>query len=194
MSRKIAVVIGNGESRKEIDLNELVGQAKLYGCNALYRDFSKLDYLIAMDDGMIEEIQTRLPLRGTQAVFPPEEERYELSGSGKRNNAGMIAMEESIKHGHDFIYCIGFDFIEKASDGNNNVYNGTENYGPETRASRSDHFARLKYFDWYASQRPNVIFCFVMPDNLIENDRIRTFVSTNILAMKTSTFLRKVRE
>lgn len=50
-----AFVIGNGESRKEYDLNKLKGKGKIYGCNALYREFTP-DALIAVDSGITHEI------------------------------------------------------------------------------------------------------------------------------------------
>jgi len=46
-------VIGNGESRSGIDLNKLDG--KVYGCNAIYRDYT-VDVLISVDPGIIHEI------------------------------------------------------------------------------------------------------------------------------------------
>jgi len=47
--------IGNGESRKDFDLNKLKPHGKIYGCNALYRDFTP-DVLVAVDGGIIHEI------------------------------------------------------------------------------------------------------------------------------------------
>jgi hypothetical protein len=41
-------VLGNGESRKDIDINELKKTGKVWGCNAIYRDYI-LDGLIAVD-------------------------------------------------------------------------------------------------------------------------------------------------
>ena len=49
--------IGNGESRKDFDLNVLQGKGKVYGCNAIYRDYPELiDVLTAVDNGIIHEI------------------------------------------------------------------------------------------------------------------------------------------
>ena len=48
-------LIGNGESRKELDLNKLKLKGKVYGCNALYRDFTP-DVLISVDHGIMHEI------------------------------------------------------------------------------------------------------------------------------------------
>ena len=52
---KRVFVIGNGESRKEMDLEQLRQYGKIYGCNALYRDFTP-DALIAVDDRMVHRI------------------------------------------------------------------------------------------------------------------------------------------
>ena len=50
---KVAWIIGNGPSRKGIDLEELEGTT--FGCNALYRDFTP-DVLVAMDFNICHEI------------------------------------------------------------------------------------------------------------------------------------------
>ena len=47
--------IGNGESRKGFDLETLRPHGKIYGCNALYRDFTP-DVLTAVDQGICHEI------------------------------------------------------------------------------------------------------------------------------------------
>ena len=48
-------VLGNGESRLGIDLIGLKLQGKMYGCNALYRNFAP-DVLICVDGGMQHEV------------------------------------------------------------------------------------------------------------------------------------------
>ena len=47
--------IGNGESRKGFDLEKLRPYGKIYGCNALYRDFTP-DHLTAVDAGIMHEV------------------------------------------------------------------------------------------------------------------------------------------
>ena len=47
--------IGNGESRQGFDLEKLRPLGKIYGCNALYRDFMP-DVLTAVDHGIMHEI------------------------------------------------------------------------------------------------------------------------------------------
>ena len=52
---EIVFIIGNGESRNGFDLEKLRPHGKIYGCNALYRDFTP-DVLTAVDNGIIHEI------------------------------------------------------------------------------------------------------------------------------------------
>ena len=47
--------LGNGESRLEINLEDLRPHGKIYGCTALYRDFIP-DVLVAVDPAMHNEI------------------------------------------------------------------------------------------------------------------------------------------
>ena len=37
--------LGNGESRKDVNLSALKAHGKIYGCNALYRDFTLMSWL-----------------------------------------------------------------------------------------------------------------------------------------------------
>ena len=46
------IVIGNGESRKGIDINEL--QSEKVGCNAIIRDFT-VHHLVCCDKRMVAE-------------------------------------------------------------------------------------------------------------------------------------------
>ena len=54
MAKKV-FCIGNGQSRKAFDLESLRPHGKIYGCNAIYRDF-KPDALISVDNGIMHEI------------------------------------------------------------------------------------------------------------------------------------------
>jgi len=49
--------IGNGESRIGIDLNKYKQFGKIYGCNAIYRDYPNLcDVLTGVDHGIVHEM------------------------------------------------------------------------------------------------------------------------------------------
>lgn len=50
-----AFLIGNGESRKDFNLDLLKPHGKIYGCNALYREYTP-DVLVSVDHGIMHEI------------------------------------------------------------------------------------------------------------------------------------------
>ncbi len=52
---KQTFIIGNGESRSGLDLDSLREKGKIYGCNALYRDFTP-DVLVAVDEAIMFEV------------------------------------------------------------------------------------------------------------------------------------------
>lgn len=184
----IAIIIGNGKSREEINLDTLLGQGTIFGCNALYRDFDGYDYLVAIDDRMINEIQTTEKRITGQSIFPPEHERYEET-TGRRNNAGMVAMREAIKQGHDMLYCVGFDFILDGNDSVDNVYLGTPNYTPETQYGLLEaNYHRIKYLEWVAGQNPEIKFIFIIPDNA----KTKKIESPNIIGIPLNVFTKKL--
>jgi hypothetical protein len=55
---KRVFLIGNGESRKGFDLNILKPFGRIYGCNAIYREFTP-DVLVSVDHGIMHEIYHR---------------------------------------------------------------------------------------------------------------------------------------
>jgi hypothetical protein len=52
---KKVFLIGNGESRKGFDLNILKPFGRIYGCNAIYREYTP-DVLVSVDHGIMHEI------------------------------------------------------------------------------------------------------------------------------------------
>lgn len=63
----IAYIIGNGPSRKGLDLDTLDGIT--FGCNALYRDYSP-DYLVSGDSRIIKEICISEYPKDNKCIFP----------------------------------------------------------------------------------------------------------------------------
>ena len=67
-ANKRIFALGNGESRKDIDLTSLYEYGIIYGCNALYRDF-RPDALVVVDPVMKEEIWETDYLLENKAYF-----------------------------------------------------------------------------------------------------------------------------
>jgi hypothetical protein len=190
MDTEIAFIIGNGTSRKPIDLYSLVGKGTIYGCNALYRSFNNWDYLVAIDDGMIDEL-IRINFENGEVIIPPLEERFEsaeYSPNRRRSNAGMNAMLESIRRGAKFLYCLGFDFILDGDISVDNIYKNTANYGPETHANISDNYYRIKYLEWFIGKYPEVTFIFVVPNGA----NVKRVDGKNVIGMSIDSFIKKV--
>jgi hypothetical protein len=166
-NRKTAFIIGNGKSRAGLDLNVLRPYGTIFGCNALYRHFTP-DYLVAIDDGMIHEIENS-EFPKDRFIVPDFYECFEpvaLHPSGKvpRSNAGMNAMLEAIRRDHDQLILIGFDFIVASEDlCTGNMYKGTVNYGPETHCSFADSANRMRFLNWFIDQNKEVKFIFTIP-------------------------------
>ena len=60
--------IGNGESRIGYDLDKLKPYGKIYGCNAMYRDYTP-DVLCAVDMGIMHEIYNSGYAQNNSCVF-----------------------------------------------------------------------------------------------------------------------------
>lgn len=174
--RQPAFVIGNGQSRQEVDLSTLREHGTIFGCNALYRDFEP-DYLIAIDEAIISEIQNS-SFPKEKCIFPPENERFEPAEvhynqksrfyGRPRSNAGMNAIIEAIRKGHTDLYCIGFDFLaEREGTALSNMYNGTPCYGGETRANLRDTRNRMRYFAWVIENSLDIMFHLCYPKGMV---------------------------
>lgn len=165
MSDKVAYVIGNGGTRKDFNLESLRGKGTIYGCNALYREFEP-DWLVAIDNGIINEIRgSSFPQK--RFHVPPLDEQYEpaiVNPGRPRSNAGMNAMELAIRHGHNKLVMIGFDFLIEDKDvSTSNMFDGTSNYGSETRANYADNAGRTRYLSWFMDKYNEVQFLFAYP-------------------------------
>ena len=105
-------------------------RGKIYGCNALYREFAP-DALIATDKPIAEQIQktgyalankfyTRKPMAG-QGGHPVPQQYYGYS-------SGPIAAAVACEDGARTIYLLGFDMGPDADQHFNNIYANTEFY------------------------------------------------------------------
>jgi hypothetical protein len=125
-----AFVLGNGVSRKNVSLPALQQLGKIYGCNALHREFTP-NVLVATDRPIATQIQesgyaqlnefyTRKPIEGLGAklLIP----KYQGYSSGP-NALGLAAYQ-----GNTQIYLLGFDMGPTENNLFNNVYANTEFY------------------------------------------------------------------
>jgi hypothetical protein len=125
-----AFVLGNGIGRKSIAPATLQPLGKIYGCNALYREYTP-DVLVATDRPIAAEIQnsgyakknvfyTRRPIDGLGARRVPEP-YFGYS-------SGPIATAIAAQDGYRQVYLLGFDMGPTEHQQFNNIYAGTEFY------------------------------------------------------------------
>ena len=167
-----AIVICNGPSRKEFDLNLLKGKGEIFGCNVVYREFDGIDYHVLIDHGVFEEL-TQAGIDNKKIIPATGEDQYEPAhqpGGRYKNNAGVFAMEQAVKRGHKLVYVLGMDCIVAEGDFLGNVYLNTKNF-PD-KVSFDDQRRRLFYVDWFCQQYPAVKFVFVFPDSIKKYNRI----------------------
>lgn len=135
---KTAFVLGNGTSRKDIDLEKLKQYGPIYACNAIYREFDP-DYLVCVDVKMVLELnkakyQTRNPNCWTNKNKAIEQlTGFNIFNPSKGWSSGPTALWLASQHGYEKIYILGFDY-KGLKDGKqfNNVYADTPNYKKST--------------------------------------------------------------
>jgi len=133
-----ALIIGNGKSRLQFDLNQLQNLFTTYGCNALYRDFIP-DFLVSHDMGIADEIVENRVHYKTKFYTQHGTKMDNRHSKGEpihfvvqdkwMGDSGTGALRLACVNGHKNIYMIGFDYTtqNKYID---NVYAGTRHYQP----------------------------------------------------------------
>ena len=129
--KKTAFVLGNGTSRKPINLLQLKEHGTVYGCNALYREFDP-DYLVAVDTKMILEINKAGYQHSHTVWTNPNRAYHQMNGFNFFNpskgwSSGPTALWLASTHDNQKIYILGFDY-QGIEDKINNLYADTPNY------------------------------------------------------------------
>jgi len=141
-----AFVLGNGTSRQSINLDNLKSKGMIYGCNALYREFSP-NYLISVDPRMIHEInqsgyQNNNPVWTNYNITFKKYKNFNYFEPSKGWSSGPTALWLAATNGHKNIYILGFDFKGlHGKDIVNNIYAGTPNY-------KCSHESATFYGNW----------------------------------------------
>ena len=142
-----ALVIGNGESRKSVDLNNLKYKYTLIGCNAVHRD-AVVDHLICCDRRMVDEAVNNSNTKEALIYVRPSWFHYfrkilknknirlvpklPYVGEDKKDQpdhwgSGGYAVLLAAGLGFENINLLGFD-LYPVNEKVNNVYKGTTNY------------------------------------------------------------------
>jgi hypothetical protein len=185
-----AFVLGNGISRKNINLDQLHLHGSVYGCNALYREFVP-DVLVATDLPIATQIQqsgystrhrfyTRRPLPHLGARTVPKE----YYG----NSSGPIACALAALDQHSQIYMLGFDLGGDQNQLFNNIYADTEFYKKTgTRSTYAGNW--INQLIKIVKNFSNVEFCRVHGDTTCAVDEFSKI--PNIKRLSISEFVQQ---
>ena len=138
----IAFVLGNGESRRGIDINDLKQKGSVYACNGVYRTHQP-HWLVAVDPKMMLEIaesdyvvhnKVYSNFNSQYNKVPKLLDHVTWSKPSLGWSSGPTALRLACDHGFKEIYILGFDYQghSEASNKNrfrfNNVFKDTRNY------------------------------------------------------------------
>lgn len=164
-------VIGNGESRRTINLNNINGVT--IGCNAIHRDFV-CDKIVAVDRRMVKEVLSNPSYQHTpiytRSQWAPQFSSYKnvhtvpkLPYDGKLRsddpwhwNSGPFAVLLGCLEQADTVNLLGFD-LYSLQNKVNNIYKNTENYNSSDSAP-VDHSYWLHQLKQLFASFPNKKF------------------------------------
>jgi hypothetical protein len=179
-----AIVIGNGESRKPVDIQKLTGRIILVGCNAIHRD-AIVNHLICVDNRMVEEAVTNINTSETSIYVRPSSYNLFHTVQKRKNillvppipNQSTDRIDQPSNWGSGTyallvtsqlpnikkIYLLGFDLYGNANLVNN-LYKDTKNYSAE-----GSHSIDPSYWIWQAAKVfklfPTIEYSIVNHDN-----------------------------
>lgn len=187
----IAFVLGNGISRRTLDVNLLCSLGTVYGCNALYRDHTP-HVLVATDRPIAQKIElsgypkqhrfyTRRPMADSGALQVPE--RYFGFSSGP------IALALAAMEGHQRIYLLGFDMGPTETGRFNNIYADTEFY-KKTENGPTFTGNWVKQISAICKDNPNCCFFRVFGPTTAEIDDLSTV--RNLSKLELADFVARI--
>ena len=137
-----AFVLGNGQSRKGIEINDLMEKGTVYACNAVYRTHQP-HWLVAVDPKMMLEI-AETDYAVNNKVYSNFNAQYNKvqklldhvtwSKPSLGWSSGPTALKLACDHGFKEIYILGFDYQGHTVDNKgtrkmfNNMFKDTRNY------------------------------------------------------------------
>ena len=143
---EVAFVLGNGQSRKGIDPNNLKEKGTVFACNAVYRTHQP-HWLVAVDPKMMLEI-AETDYMVHNKVYSNYNKQYEKhqklldhvtwSKPSLGWSSGPTALRLACEQGFKEIYILGFDYQGLAVDANKNRFNLNNIYGDTRNYKRSN--------------------------------------------------------
>ena len=173
---EVAFVLGNGESRKGIDIDDLKKHGTVFACNGVYRT-DKPDFLIAVDPKMVLEIAESDYLLQNK-VYSNFNAQYNKNPKILENvqwfkpslgwSSGPTALRMACDRGFKEIYILGFDYQGLSEGGKNNRFK-VNNLFKDSRNYKKGNEQATFFGNWMNQTKkclqdyPDVKFHRVMP-------------------------------
>ena len=151
----IAFVLGNGESRKGIDINDLMQKGTVYACNAVFRTHQP-HWIVAVDPKMMLEI-AETDYVVNNKVYSNYNGQYQKhqklldhvtwSKPSLGWSSGPTALRLACDHGFKEIYILGFDYQGLREESKNNVFRLNNMFG-DTRNYKKKNESATFYGNW----------------------------------------------
>ena len=168
MHIETAFVIGNGVSRKPINLNHCKKLGLTVGCNAIIRDFAP-HIISAADPRMVTHAQTLFRVK--IYTMPDWNKQHKVleypplpyQGNTRPDdpwhwNSGPHAINIACTQNPSVCYLLGFDLTQNQSA--NNVYMNTEGYNDKVIDPKYWHYQINKLIECYAQ----INFVWIVPN------------------------------
>ena len=151
----IAFVLGNGESRRGIEINDLMEKGTVYACNAVFRTHQP-HWIVAVDPKMMLEI-AETDYVVNNKVYSNYNGQYQKhqklldhvtwSKPSLGWSSGPTALRLACDHGFKEIYILGFDYQGLREDSKNNVFRLNNMFG-DTRNYKKKNESATFYGNW----------------------------------------------
>ena len=199
---EVAFVLGNGESRKGISVEDLKKHGKTFACNAVYRT-ERPDYLVAVDTKMLFEIAESDYLlhnkvwsnfNGQYNKNPKILEHVQWFKPSLGWSSGPTALRMACDHGYKQIYILGFDYKGVPEAPNRDRYK-VNNLFKDTRNYKKGNEQATFYGNWMNQTKkclqdyPDIRFHRIIPEGWFKPKDIEW--KGNIDHMTTQEFLTK---
>ena len=184
-------VVGNGTSRKGLNVEQLMDYGLLYACNWFFKEEFRPHLLIASDEPMTKTIiktysnypknnwfYTWFPKPGSGAKKAPSPEKFAAGPMATHLAAHHFESPKVFLIGMDFF---GFGSKNKMENGlMNNLYEGMKHYAKKPEKENEKNGAPTyrnwqRRYEWILNNYPNTEFYHVNPFEGNSPERLRGF-------------------
>lgn len=186
-----AFVIGNGTSRKDLDIKQLMDYGLLYACNWFFKEEFRPHLLIASDEPMTKTIikqYSQYPKSNWfYTWFPKPGSGAKKATTPEKFAAGPMAAHLAASHFESpKVFLIGMDFFGFGSENKdqngvmNNLYEGMKHYAKEPEDKKVKNGAPTyrnwqRRYQWILKNCPDTEFYHVNPFDGKSPERLRGF-------------------